>query len=248
MALLEVRSVSRAFSGVLAVHKVSLHVDAGETVSIIGPNGAGKTTLFNLVAAYGQPTEGNIVFDGQSTIGQPADQYVGRGIALTFQHGRVFDNLSVEDNVLLMGAYQRRDRALVAEDYERMLLLFPRLNERIQQRGGTLSGGEQQMLAIGRALMGRPQLICMDEPAMGLSPLYVDRVLALIQEINSQGYTIFMVEQNANLALQIAHLALQIAHRGYVLQNGRIVLQGEARSLLETPEIQDAYLGEAAEA
>lgn len=120
-----------------------------------------------------------------------------------------------------------------------MLNLFPRLKERIQQRGGTLSGGEQQMLAIGRALMGRPQLICMDEPTMGLSPLYVDRVLALIQEINSQGYTIFMVEQNANLALQIAH-------RGYVLQNGRIVLQGKARALLENPDIQDAYLGEAA--
>jgi branched-chain amino acid transport system ATP-binding protein len=143
--------------------------------------------------------------------------------------------MTVREN-LLMGAYQRNDRSRINEDYTRMLALFPRLAERIQQRGGTLSGGEQQMLAIGRALMSRPNLICMDEPTMGLSPLYVDRVLELIQEINQQGITIFMVEQNANLALQIAH-------RGYVLQNGRIVLSGAAQTLLDSAEVQDAYLG-----
>jgi len=147
--------------------------------------------------------------------------------------------MSVREN-LLMGAYTRHDATQVAEDYARILSLFPRLAERIGARGGTLSGGEQQMLAIGRALMGRPRLICMDEPTMGLSPLYVDRVLELVQEINRQGITIFMVEQNANLALQIAH-------RGYVLQNGRIVLSGAARELLGSREVQDAYLGSGAE-
>jgi branched-chain amino acid transport system ATP-binding protein len=140
-------------------------------------------------------------------------------------------------NLPLMGAFQHSDRRQIGEGYERMLTLFPCLKERLHQRGGTLSGGEQQMLAIGRALIGRPRLICMDGPTMGLSPLYVDRVLALLQQINAQGYTIFMVEQNANLALQIAH-------RGYVLQNGRIVLEGNAQALLDNPEIQDAYLGD----
>jgi len=146
--------------------------------------------------------------------------------------------MTVREN-LLMGAYKRNDKAAIEADYERTLTLFPRLKERLNQPGGVLSGGEQQMLAIGRALMGRPQLICMDEPTMGLSPLFVDRVLEQIQSINQQGVTIFMVEQNANLALQIAH-------RGYVLQNGRIVLEGSAATLLDSPEIQDAYLGNSA--
>jgi branched-chain amino acid transport system ATP-binding protein len=148
---------------------------------------------------------------------------------------RIFTNMTVREN-LLMGAYHRRDKAAIAEDYERMLGLFPRLKERITQRGGVLSGGEQQMLAIGRALMGRPRLICMDEPTMGLSPAFVDRVLELIQTINGQGIAVFMVEQNASLALQIAH-------RGYVLQNGHIALEGAAKQLLDSPDIQDAYLG-----
>jgi branched-chain amino acid transport system ATP-binding protein len=157
------------------------------------------------------------------------------GIGSVPEARRIFPQMTVAEN-LLMGAYQRRDRAQVEADYQWVLALFPRLQERRQQHGGTLSGGEQQMLAIGRALMSRPRLICMDEPTMGLSPLYVDRVLTLIAELNRQGYTILMVEQNANLALQIAR-------RGYVMQNGRIVLQGSARSLLDNPAIQDAYLG-----
>lgn len=236
MPLLEIRGLSRNFDGVKAVNDVSFEVNDGETVSVIGPNGAGKTTLFNLITAIDPPTQGEIIFEGQRITGLRADQLADHRIARTFQHGRVFGKqMSVREN-LLMGAYRRNDCKEIAQDYERMLVLFPRLKERINQRGGTLSGGEQQMLAIGRALMSRPRMICMDEPTMGLSPLYVDRVLELIQEINVQGITIFMVEQNANLALQIAH-------RGYVLQNGRIVLEGEAKALLDSPEVQDAYLG-----
>jgi len=147
--------------------------------------------------------------------------------------------MTVREN-LLMGAYQRNDQTAIAEDYERTLGFFPRLKERLSQRGGVLSGGEQQMLAFGRALMSRPRLICMDEPTMGLSPAFVDKVLEIIQLINQQGITVFMVEQNANLALQIAH-------RGYVLQNGRIVLEGPAQQLLDSSEVQDAYLGGQAE-
>jgi len=183
-----------------------------------------------------QPRAGTVAFAGQTITGLPTPKIIRLGIGSVPESRRIFPQMTVREN-LLMGAYQHRDRRQTAEDYERMLVLFPRLKERLHQRGATLSGGEQQMLAIGRALMGRPRLICMDEPTMGLSPLYVDRVLALIQEINAQGYTIFMVEQNANLALQIAH-------RGYVLQNGRIVMEGDAQMLLDNPEIQDAYLGE----
>ncbi len=182
-----------------------------------------------------KPRAGSVLFDEQDMTGWSTPKIVRLGIGSVPESRRIFAQMTVREN-LLMGAYQRNDRKQINEDYERMLTLFPRLMERINQRGGTLSGGEQQMLAIGRALMSRPRLICMDEPTMGLSPLYVDRVLELIQEINKEGITIFMVEQNANLALQIAH-------RGYVLQNGRIVLSGHAQELLDSPEVQDAYLG-----
>lgn len=235
--LLQLEGVD-TFYGAAQVHfGLNVEVKQGEIVCLLGGNASGKSTTMKVILGLVKPRAGRVDFNGHdlTTLDTPA--IIRLGIGSVPESRRIFPQMTVREN-LLMGAYQRRDRALVAEDYERMLALFPRLQERIQQRGGTLSGGEQQMLAIGRALMGRPQLICMDEPTMGLSPLYVDRVLALIQEINSQGYTIFMVEQNA-------HLALQIAHRGYVLQNGRIVLQGEARSLLANPEIQDAYLGEA---
>lgn len=237
-ALLQLAGVD-TFYGAAQVHfGLNVEVQKGEIVCLLGGNASGKSTTMKVILGLVKPKVGKVAFGGRdlTTLDTPAIMRLGIGSVP--ESRRIFPQMTVREN-LLMGAYQRRDRALVAEDYERMLALFPRLQERIQQRGGTLSGGEQQMLAIGRALMGRPQLICMDEPTMGLSPLYVDRVLALIQKINSQGYTIFMVEQNANLALQIAH-------RGYVLQNGRIVLQGAARSLLQNPEIQDAYLGEAA--
>jgi len=179
-----------------------------------------------------------VKFAGQMITGLPTPKIIRLGIGSVPEARRIFANMTVREN-LLMGAYKRNDKAAIEADYERTLALFPRLKERLNQPGGVLSGGEQQMLAIGRALMGRPQLICMDEPTMGLSPLFVDRVLEQIQSINQQGVTIFMVEQNANLALQIAH-------RGYVLQNGRIVLEGSAATLLDSPEIQDAYLGNSA--
>lgn len=226
------------FYGPAQVHfDLNVTVQPGEIVCLLGGNASGKSTTMKVILGLVKPRAGRVLFDGQEVNSLETPARIRLGIGSVPESRRIFAQMTVREN-LLIGAFQRRDRSQVAEDYERMLLLFPRLKERIQQRGGTLSGGEQQMLAIGRALMGRPRLICMDEPTMGLSPLYVDRVLALIQEINSQGCAVFMVEQNANLALQIAH-------RGYVLQNGRIVLQGSSQSLIKNPEIQDAYLGEA---
>ncbi|GIK71245.1 MAG: ABC transporter ATP-binding protein [Chloroflexota bacterium] len=234
--LLELKDIDTAYGPIQVHFGVNLHVNAGEIVCLLGGNASGKSTTMKIILGLVRPRAGAVRFDGRVINGLTTPQIVRLGIGSVPESRRIFAQMTVREN-LLMGAYHRRDRHAVAEDYERMLALFPRLKERLQQRGGTLSGGEQQMLAIGRALMGRPRLICMDEPTMGLSPLYVDRVLALIQQINTQGYTIFMVEQNANLALQIAH-------RGYVLQNGRIVMEGQADALLNDPEIQDAYLGE----
>jgi branched-chain amino acid transport system ATP-binding protein len=227
------------YYGPVQVHfGVSLDVQQGEVVCLLGGNASGKSTTMKVILGLVRPQSGAVLFDGQLITGITTPQIIRRGIGSVPEARRIFPAMTVREN-LLMGAYSRRDRDEVALDYERVLELFPRLRERLPQRGGTLSGGEQQMLAMARALMGRPRLICMDEPTMGLSPLYVDRVLELIQAINRQGVTIFMVEQNANLALQIAH-------RGYVLQNGRIVLSGQARELLRSPQVQDAYLGGAA--
>ena len=234
--LLQLQDIDTAYGAIQVHFGVNLHVNAGEIVCLLGGNASGKSTTMKIILGLVQPRAGTVTFDGRLLNGLPTPQIVRLGIGSVPESRRIFAQMTVREN-LLMGAYHRRDRHAVAEDYERMLALFPRLKERLHQRGGTLSGGEQQMLAIGRALMGRPRLICMDEPTMGLSPLYVDRVLALIQQINAQGYTIFMVEQNATLALQIAH-------RGYVLQNGRIVMEGKAAALLHDPEIQNAYLGE----
>ena len=173
--------------------------------------------------------------DGAPITGLPTPQIIRRGLGSVPEARRLFGGMTVRENVL-MGAFTRSDKAAIAQDYERMMELFPRLHERARQHAGTLSGGEQQMVAMARALMGRPRVICMDEPTMGLSPLHVDRVLELIQTVNRQGVTVFMVEQNA-------HVALQIADYGYVLQSGRIVLSGPARDLLYDPKIRDAYLG-----
>lgn len=235
--LLQLEHIDTSYGPAQVHFDLNVVVQPGEIVCLLGGNASGKSTTMKVILGLVKPRAGRVIFAGQNIAGLATPAIIRLGVGSVPESRRIFAQMTVREN-LLMGAYQRRDRAQVFEDYERMLVLFPRLKERIQQRGGTLSGGEQQMLAIGRALMGRPRLICMDEPTMGLSPLYVDRVLGLIQEINSQGYTIFMVEQNATLALQIAH-------RGYVLQNGRIVLEGSAQSLLENPEIQDAYLGEA---
>jgi branched-chain amino acid transport system ATP-binding protein len=214
---------------------VSLQVKRGEIVCLLGGNASGKSTTMKVILGLVRPRAGRVTFDGRAILGLPTPQIIRLGIGSVPESRRIFPEMTVREN-LLMGAYSRRDRAEVERDYERMLTLFPRLRQRLNQRGGVLSGGEQQMLAMARALMGRPKLLCMDEPTMGLSPLFVDRVLALIQQINQQGVTVFMVEQNANLALQIAH-------RAYVLQNGRIVLEGPAEALRDNPEVRDAYLG-----
>lgn len=237
--LLQLHNVE-TFYGPVQVHfDLNVQVARGEIVCLLGGNASGKSTTMKVILGLVKPRAGQVIFDKQEITGWSTPKIVRLGIGSVPESRRIFAQMTVREN-LLMGAYQRRDREQINEDYARMLTLFPRLTERINQRGGTLSGGEQQMLAIGRALMSRPRLICMDEPTMGLSPLYVDRVMELIQTINQQGITVFMVEQNANLALQIAH-------HGYVLQNGRIVLSGRAQTLLDSPEVQDAYLGSTVE-
>lgn len=233
--LLQLENIN-TFYGPVQVHfGLNLAVNPKEIVCLLGGNASGKSTTMKVILGLVKPRSGTVHFDGRDLAGLPTSRVVRLGIGSVPEARRIFANMTVREN-LLMGAYARSDQAQVAEDYERALELFPRLKERLNQRGGVLSGGEQQMLAIARALMGRPRLIVMDEPTMGLSPAFVDHVLDLIQTINQQGIAIFMVEQNANLALQIAH-------RGYVLQNGRIVLEGAAQELLDSPDIQEAYLG-----
>jgi branched-chain amino acid transport system ATP-binding protein len=224
------------FYGPVQVHfGLNIEVGAGQIVCLLGGNASGKSTTMKVILGLLRPRAGTVSFDGDDITGLPTPRIIRRGIGSVPEARRLFGAMTVREN-LLMGAYARSDRAAIAEDYDRVLTLFPRVAQRIAQRAGTLSGGEQQMVAMARALMGRPRLICMDEPTMGLSPLYVDRVLELIADINRQGISVFMVEQNASLALKIAHY-------GYVLQTGRIVLDGPAERLLHDPAIRDAYLG-----
>jgi branched-chain amino acid transport system ATP-binding protein len=224
------------FYGQSQVHfGVTLEVRRNQIVCLLGGNASGKSTAMKVILGLHKPRSGTVQFDSKPLNGLSTAQIVRRGIASVPEARRLFGDMTVREN-LLMGAFTRRDRDGVAADYERMLALFPRVKERLAQRAGTLSGGEQQMLAMARALMSRPALVCMDEPTMGLSPLYVDKVLELIQTVNQQGVTFFMVEQNASLALEIAH-------RGYVLQTGRVVLEGDASALLRDERIRDAYLG-----
>jgi branched-chain amino acid transport system ATP-binding protein len=224
------------FYGPVQVHfDLSLSVGRGHIVCLLGGNASGKSTTMKIVLGLVKPQSGTVRFDGQPVTGLPTPQIVRRGVGSVPEARRLFGDMSVREN-LLMGAFVRKDQKAIAEDLDRVLGLFPKLAERLSQRAGTLSGGEQQMVAMARALMGRPKLICMDEPTMGLSPLWVDRVLDLIAAINKEGVTVFMVEQNASLALEIAHHA-------YVLQTGRIVLQGPASQLRADPRIRDAYLG-----
>jgi branched-chain amino acid transport system ATP-binding protein len=237
--LLELSNID-SFYGAVQVHfGINLQVGAGEIVCLLGGNASGKSTTMKVILGLVRPRAGRVLFDTRDITNLATPKIIRMGIGSVPEARRIFANMTVREN-LLMGAYQRHDQLAIAEDFEHVLELFPRLKERLSQRGGVLSGGEQQMLAFGRALMSRPRLICMDEPTMGLSPSFVDRVLEMIQTINQQGITVFMIEQNANLALQIAH-------RGYVLQNGHIVLEGPARQLLDSPEVQDAYLGGQAE-
>jgi branched-chain amino acid transport system ATP-binding protein len=237
MSLLSLEGID-TFYGPVQVHfGLSLTVGAGEIVCLLGGNASGKSTTMKIILGLLRPRAGRVVFDGQDVTGVPTPARIRAGLASVPEARRLFPAMTVREN-LLMGAFLRSGPT-VAEDLDRVLTLFPRVAQRIGQRAGTLSGGEQQMVALARALMSRPKLICMDEPTMGLSPLFVDRVLELIAEINKQGVSVFMVEQNASLALRIAH-------RGYVVQTGRIVLEGSAASLLADPAIRDAYLGQAA--
>jgi branched-chain amino acid transport system ATP-binding protein len=218
------------------LHAVDYVVYPGEIVCLLGGNASGKSTTMKAVMGVVRPRHGRIEFDGQRIDRWETGDRVRAGIAPVPEARRVFPAMSVMEN-LELGGFARRDRHRLGEDYQRVFELFPRLAERRHQLAGTLSGGEQQMLAIGRALMARPRLVCMDEPSMGLSPLLVQRVFEIIKELNRQGVTIFVVEQNANVALSVAH-------RGYVLQTGRIVLADTAGNLLRNPEIRRAYLGE----
>ena len=233
--LLALDQVDTFYGPVQAHFGLSLSVGAGRIVCLLGGNASGKSTTMKVILGLVSPRVGEVRFEGARIDGLPTHRIIRLGVGSVPEARRIFPVMSVREN-LAMGAYTRDDRAGVKQDFERVLALFPRVAGRLEQQAGTLSGGEQQMLAMARALMGRPKLMLMDEPTMGLSPLWVDRVLELIATINRQGTTIFMVEQNANLALQIAHDA-------YVLQTGRIVLEGPAEKLRVDPRIRDAYLG-----
>lgn len=238
--LLEARDVNVHYGQFHALQDVSYTIGKGEIVSLLGGNACGKSTSMKTMLRLVQPSSGSITFDGESTLGMSTADVVARGIASVPEARRVFPEMTIEDN-LLVGAYTRRDGAAeIRKDLAAQYHLFPRLAERRRQQAGTMSGGEQQMLAFARALMSRPKLICMDEPTMGLAPIIVDQVLETIQRINTElGLSVFMVEQNAELALSIAH-------RGYVLVNGVVTLSGGANELIRDPRIREAYLGQKA--
>ncbi len=235
MALLEVHNVHAYYGNIHALKGISLTVQEGEIVSLIGGNGAGKTTTLRAISGLLPPRAGYITLQGEDLRRYKAHQLVSKGVAMVPEGRGVFARLTVEEN-LEMGAYHRSDRTGIAADMKRVYQLFPRLEERRRQLAGTMSGGEQQMLAMGRALMSRPSLLLLDEPSMGLAPVLVEAIFQTIKEINKAGTTILLVEQNA-------HMALQTAHRGYVLQTGEIVLEDSAHNLQQNPVVQKAYLG-----
>jgi branched-chain amino acid transport system ATP-binding protein len=235
MALLEIDEIHVFYDNIEALKGVSFAVEQKQIVTLVGANGAGKTTALRAVSGLLHPRKGEIRFDGERLGDFAAHEISMMGVIQVPEGRRIFARLTVEEN-LLMGAFTRRDRKLVAEDKERMLVLFPRLRERLKQVAGTLSGGEQQMVATARALMSRPTLLLMDEPSMGLSPVMVEQVFDTIRAINAQGVTILLVEQNALLALGIADYA-------YVMESGRIVLSGPGKDLLDDEKVQRAYLG-----
>ena len=232
---LELRGVHTHYGHIQALKGVDLVIGDGEIVTLIGANGAGKSTTLNTISGLMHPSAGEILLHAERIDGTPPHRIVELGISQAPEGRRVFARMTVAEN-LDLGAYSRSDRRAVAEDLERVLTLFPRLRERFKQRAGTLSGGEQQMLAMGRALMAHPRVLLLDEPSMGLAPLLVETIFTTIQEINRQGTTVLLVEQNALMALQIAS-------RGYVLETGRIVLSGTAAALRDNPDVQRAYLG-----
>ena len=233
--MLEVENLNVHYGAIHALKGVSFHLEEGEIIALIGANGAGKSTTLNTISRLNKPTAGDIRYRGASIVETPPQDIVTKGIVQVPEGRRIFPKMSVVEN-LEMGAYIFSDRQRIEADIEMVFGKFPRLRERRKQLGGTLSGGEQQMLAIARGLMARPQLMLLDEPSMGLAPIIVEQIFDIIQEINHQGTSILLVEQNAQMALSIAD-------RGYVFETGKIVLEGDAGDLLENPMVKEAYLG-----
>jgi len=233
--MLKVDNINVYYGNIQALKGVSLEINQGEIVTLIGANGAGKSTLLKTISGLLKPKQGELVYENASIAGKPAQAIVKRGISHVPEGRRVFSNMSVEEN-LELGAFLRNDKAGIQEDFEKVFQLFPRLKERQKQLSGTLSGGEQQMLAMGRALMARPKLLLLDEPSMGLAPILVKTIFDIIKQINKDGTTILLVEQNANMALSIAH-------RAYVIETGRVILSGTAEELNASDQIKKAYLG-----
>ncbi len=238
MSLLSLKNVHIAYGGIQAVKGISLDVNDGELVTLIGANGAGKTTVLKAIAGLLKPALGVIEYNGESLLGAASHTIARLGLALVPEGRGVFPGLTIEEN-LQMGAYLRRDRHAISEDLAMAYTRFPRLKERAKQTAGTLSGGEQQMLAISRALMSRPKLLLLDEPSMGLAPLMVQKIFAVIREVAKQGMTILLIEQNAKLALQISQ-------RAYVMDGGLITIEGASATLLSDARVREAYLGEVA--
>jgi branched-chain amino acid transport system ATP-binding protein len=234
--ILRLRDVSTHYGLIQVLRNVSVDIYEGEIVCLLGGNASGKTTTLKTILGYVIPTEGDVVLSGERINGIPTQGLVAKGISMVPENRRLFKRMTVREN-LDMGTYLRRDKGEIQEDLDRVFGLFPRLKERLSQRSGTLSGGEQQMVAMARALMARPTVLLMDEPSMGLAPVLVEQNFDIIKQINDQGTTIFVVEQNANMALSIAD-------RGYVLQTGQIVLSDSAQGLLNNPQMREAYLGE----
>jgi len=235
MSMLQVRQLKVSYGGINAVKGIDLHVEAGEMVALIGANGAGKTTTLKAISGLLRHG-GNVRYNGEDVSRRPAYQLVELGIALVPEGRGVFGRLTVEEN-LRMGAYVINDRSLIRAEVDRIYQLFPRLKERRSQTAGTLSGGEQQMLAIGRALMSQPKLLLLDEPSMGLAPLLVEKIFEVVRQISENGVTILLVEQNARLALAVSS-------RGYVMESGTVTLEGASANLLDDPQVRQAYLGE----
>lgn len=236
MSLLSLTDVHIGYGGIKAVKGISFHVALHELVCLIGANGAGKSTTLKAISGLLTPTAGTIHYDNDDIGGQPTHEIAAKGLRLVPEGRGVFPILTIEEN-LQMGAYTRHDKAGIAQDIDRMFTLFPRLKERRSQTAGTLSGGEQQMLAIGRALMAQPKLLLLDEPSMGLAPIMVQKIFEVVREVSRSGVTILLIEQNARLALEIST-------RGYVMDGGVITLDGESKALLANPKVREAYLGE----
>jgi branched-chain amino acid transport system ATP-binding protein len=234
--VLELRNVSTHYGLIAVLRDVSIELRPGEIVCLLGGNASGKSTTLKTILGMVTPSQGEVVYRGESIGGMSTTEIVGRGVTMVPENRRLFTRMTVREN-LELGSYLRTDKAKVKEDLDRVMELFPRLRERLTQKAGTLSGGEQQMVAMSRALMADPKVLLMDEPSMGLAPVLVDQVFQIIQDINKLGTTIFVVEQNANMALSIAD-------RGYVLQTGQIVLADTAAALLKNPQMREAYLGE----